>query len=411
MFVSNNGDKRREATRSPHNTPARDKFLKSAKDDIGPLATTNATLNFPLSASASAGGSAFPGNESLPIPPVLGDFDMEDKSLGKGEAGDYKGDLSSAVAAALAEQKDEFTKGIKDAVGEHAANMVNTTFAKVAGHMEKKIDGVEIKVDDLSTKFENLCKETKDLQAEMLEKINALTNANARSVNGSSIPSFSQPSSSPPQPPHAGTFSDGSGVGILLGSGGFFRPVDPTKLFVNTLEGVQVSGEKFGEVFRKLATESGLRNLEGISISGGELDSRFEITFDCAPAAKQFLGSLYLGKDPNGAPKFKEQVVEGPNGNVQFFINPDKNNAQVRKEVLCKKLAGFLQGFLPANIAISASRVNGRVFVAKKKTVSILIKDENSFTLVWDKAYCNVIKLEYPAVEQAFQSEVAQSSS
>ena len=138
--------------------------------------------------------------------------------------------------------------------------------------------------------------------------------------------------------------------------------------------------------------------------------SRFEITFDSAAAAKQFLGNLYLGKDTSGAPKFKQQLVEGPQGNVQFFVNPDKNSAQIKKEILCKKLASFLLSFLPTSSSATHSKMLGRVFVSKKRLVSVIIKDESSFTLDWDKGLCNTLKLEWPAVEQAFRSDVGQSS-
>ena len=74
-------------------------------------------------------------------------------------------------------------------------------------------------------------------------------------------------------------------------------------------------------------------------------------------------------------------------------------------------VSAFLQAYVPPDSLVTASRVNGRVFVGQKRAVSILIKDESSFSLDWDRAYCNTIKLEYPVVEQAFQSEVTQSSS
>ena len=200
-------------------------------------------------------------------------------------------------------------------------------------------------------------------------------------------------------------------MGILLGGGDFFRPPDSTKLLANTMGDTMVSGEKFCELFRKLASEAGLSNIDRIVIAGPALGSRYEVTFESAPAAKQFLASLYLGKDQNGAPRFKEQLVEGVDGPIQVFFNPDTNSAQVRKEVLAKKFSTFLQSFLPQGTKITVSKVNGRVFAAGKKVVSVLIKDESDFSLVFDQPNCQKLKLDTAAIEQAFQSDVLQSSS
>jgi outer membrane murein-binding lipoprotein Lpp len=381
-----------------------------------PATIPHQVLNFPMSASAAAASSeqkseAKPEVQSSSI--ILG---AQPDTPGRDELPEkVADDLGAAIAAALAEQKDVFTESLKESVGQHASTMVTTTFAKVAGQMEQKINAVETKVDDLATKFEQMGREHRAFQADVIAKLDDLAKGNAANApnssnrNGNTFP-IGQ-ASLPPLAPQPGVFADGSGVGILLGAGDFFRTPDPCKLFVNTLGRVPVAGEKFAVAFRKLAEEAGLPNLDSIDISGSDLDSRFEITFACAPAAKQFLGSLFLGKDPKGKPLFKEQLVDSSHGPIQFFVNPDKNSAQVKKEVLCKKLATFLQAYLPPNTLVTASRVNGRVFVGQKRAVSILIKDESSFSLDWDRAYCNTLKLEYPVVEQAFRSEVSQSSS
>ena len=275
--------------------------------------------------------------------------------------------------------------------------------------MEAKINKVDNKVDDLNKKFDELQVESRQFQTDMLAKINELTNA--QGSNGNPKPTGYQPYPNPQAPISQGVFSDGSGVGILLGGGDFFRPPNPNILLINTMGDTMVSGEKLCLLFRKLAGEAGLVNIDNHVIAGPALGSRFEVTFDSAPAAKQFLASLYLGKDSSGAPLFKEQLVEGVGESVQVFFNPDKNSAQIKKEVLAKKMSIFLQAWLPQGTKITVSKVNGRVFASGKKLVSILIKDEGNFSMVWDKPNCQRFSLDCDAIGIAFQSDVSQSSS
>ena len=232
-----------------------------------------------------SGGSG--GAERLdPLPPPGAPppiFDMG--------GGSDKESLRAIVSAALADEKEAFTTELSEAVCSKAAKRVDLTFAKVAGALETKINNVDAKVDDLNTKFDTLQLEQRKFQSEMLAKVSELSKP--RTNTSSSCHNYSTP---PQAPPTSGVFSDGSGVGIVLGSGDFFRPPNPFILLANSMGNTLVAGEKFSVLFRKLAHEAGLSNIDNIRIAGPALGSRYEITFESAPAAKQFLASLYLGK-------------------------------------------------------------------------------------------------------------------
>ena len=122
-------------------------------------------------------------------------------------------------------------------------------------------------------------------------------------------------------------------------NGNFNRIPDPTKIFVNTKNKANVSAIKFGEAFSALALEANIDN-GSFKIIADVLDNGFEIqsTSDTSTATKEcatFLASLSLGRG-----QYKPQQVEGNDGSaIQFFCNPDKNRAQVRRGKSLSKLA------------------------------------------------------------------------
>ena len=122
----------------------------------------------------------------------------------------------------------------------------------------------------------------------------------------------------------------------------FNRAPDATKLFCNIHDKVQVARNHFREKLLVWVLESGLKE-EEYSLIGDPLDSRFEIQLAgdnriASVRAKQFHTSLQLGRG-----KWKTQEVEDSLGtNHKFYINPDKNPAQMRREVLAKRLQGII---------------------------------------------------------------------
>ena len=78
-------------------------------------------------------------------------------------------------------------------------------------------------------------------------------------------------------------------------------------------------------------------------------------------AAGQFYSSLQLEKGV-----WKKQVAMGPDeSEVEYYISPDKNGAQIRKEVLSKHLRTFLKSLLSKEV--SAKKQTGTIVVDKRK--------------------------------------------
>ena len=221
----------------------------------------------------------------------------------------------------------------------------------------------------------------------------------SNNVNGSFSPS---PSSRPA--PSQGVFSDGSGVGIpLASSGGFFRIPDATKLFANTHQGSKVALGAFHSAFVVLAKDVNLSE-DDFVITGDELDSRFEIQFegeDPSRSARSLYQSLYLGKGI-----WKEQKVGVPSGLVQFFVNPDKNNVQIRKEIITKRFAQFLE---PHVGGAKPVKLSGVVLAGKKRLASIVIKDEVEYDVVWYPSIVESVKIDSVALWNSFKAEMGLS--
>ncbi len=88
-------------------------------------------------------------------------------------------------------------------------------------------------------------------------------------------------------------------------------------------------------------------------------------------------------------------------GVVQMFINPDKNMATVRKEILCKKMADYITTLLDAGTAF-ARRSTGSVCVDRQVLFSIVIINEHSARLAWNDLLAVKLKLEQSAVNEQF---------
>ena len=78
-------------------------------------------------------------------------------------------------------------------------------------------------------------------------------------------------------------------------------------------------------------------------VFGDALDNRFELHFSgehrvASILALQFYESLQVGRG-----QWKKQVVEDDRGNeIKFYVAPDKNPCQIRREILSKHLKDIL---------------------------------------------------------------------
>ena len=78
---------------------------------------------------------------------------------------------------------------------------------------------------------------------------------------------------------------------------------------------------------------------------------------------------------------------------IQFYCQPDKSPAQVRREILCKGIRKFLQGKCESDIWIR--KATGTILVDKRPLVSLRVPTENSANFVgWNDAKLISIKVE-----------------
>ncbi len=137
------------------------------------------------------------------------------------------------------------------------------------------------------------------------------------------------------------------------------------------------------------------------------MDFQFSIKFGGdyrtgAAAAAQFIVSLKLGPG-----KFKEQKALTPEGGkATFFVNPDKNGAQVRKEVQSKGLLD-LMGPLKPDKKFFLRREAGVVFLDRKPLVSVVVVSESYSRLSWNHAKRIESNIAQEQVEEAFKAMVA----
>ena len=89
---------------------------------------------------------------------------------------------------------------------------------------------------------------------------------------------------------------------------------------------------------------------------------------------------------------------------IRVYVSPDENPAQVRKEVLSKKLQTFIGTLLQEEVW--CKQETGTFLVNKRKVVSVVIVDEHSSRLDWFVPTAAALKLDMAAIELHFKSEV-----
>ena len=181
----------------------------------------------------------------------------------------------------------------------------------------------------------------------------------------------------------------------------FHRPPNASKLFCNIHDKVQVSKAKFRESVVVLVLEAGLKEQDFVMV-GDPLDFRFELQFVgdngiSAIKAQQFHQSLQLGRG-----KWKPQFVDDSLGVAhKYYINPDKNPAQMRKEVLSKRLQSIIAP-LCIDKEFFVKKASGTIYVDRRVLVSVVLTGEESARLNWCHPKRIDCKIDLAVVEEAF---------
>jgi len=287
----------------------------------------------------------------------------------------------------LEDAKADFLKGIAQPV----ETMVETAMVSLLGPISDRMAKLEAG------------------QAELVADVRFIKNALSKLTRTSSTPDLGSTVSGNRTRAAVSNLEISQASGDLdvtnITTGGFFRKPDPTMLFVNTHGQQQVSRASFEKAIGSLLVEAGLTD-DGCTIIGDALDNRFELKWDGdvrtgAARALQFFQSLSLGRG-----KWKKQVVvNDQKQEIQFYVGPDKNGAQIRKEVLAKRLKEVVQDLLKEK-QVFVRKATGTLFVDKRPLVSISITGEDGYALVWYAAKRIALDLDEAVVADAFASEI-----
>ena len=308
---------------------------------------------------------------------------------------------------------DDFKTSIKQVVGV----LVNQEVARIEAKIDNNQKSNDSKFESLETKFDTKFDAMQTNFDSKLSKIEKAISDGfgphplASSVAGSSGVS----GGAGVAPTYASVSSNGASVAPPFVADDvttptFNRKPDPTKLFCNVHDKTQVSKTKFREAVVPLVLDAGLKEGD-VSIVGDILDFRFELLFSgdtrtASVKALQFYQSLQLGRG-----KWKVQEVPDDTGHKhQFYVAPDKNPAQMRKEVLTKRVQTILSSLSPDKQFFSKKSL-GSVYCDRRVVVTVQITGEETARLLWCHAKRIELGIDQGAAEEQFAQYVVAGGS
>ena len=346
------------------------------------------------------------GDDNNGTTPVVSDLESKMLDLWNKKIKPMSDDLFQEQQKTAQKANDELQKGIQ--------TLVISTVSAELGQLKSQVVGLETIVGDVKSEIGEVKSEMGDVKA-AVERIELALAA----------PSAPPPLASPPLPSgglqaRQGTsrpqsFAEAVAMGSQQSVGrdvttpNFNRKLDPKRLFCNMHERTKVSKKLFTKSISTLAFECGLKDAD-FSISGDPLDNRFEILFSgdlrtASTSALQFYDSLYLGRGER-----KVQVVPDDKGeNIKFYVAPDKNPCQIRREILAKSLCNMLVG-KAIEKEFSLNKSTGSVYVGKGRdrrvVCSVVITGPETARLDWCHPKRIQLGIEQGPVEQEFSGLV-----
>jgi len=166
-------------------------------------------------------------------------------------------------------------------------------------------------------------------------------------------------------------------------------------LFANVEHRAKLPAKLFHDAFAKLAADVGISD-DQFQVNSEPLDNYFEIVFTGARSGAtarclQLFQSIALGKG-----NYKETNCCDDMGTVhKYYINPDKNGCQVRREVLCKDLKDIITPYI-RDQKIFVQKSTGSIMVQRRVLASIVVTGTISARLQWMPAQ----RIKYKIVEE-----------
>jgi len=163
-----------------------------------------------------------------------------------------------------------------------------------------------------------------------------------------------------------------------------------------------VARSKFHAAVLQLALEANLDDT-CFDLVGDPLDDRFEIRFlgnrdRASSQAAQFFSSLQLGRG-----RWKKQVaLNDSNQEVRFFVGPDKNASQVRREIMSKNLRDLIAKKIGKEVWVD--KKTGTIYVDRRKLCVVHVVSEESYRLDWTHTKLLELGLEESALSEEFKA-------
>ena len=281
--------------------------------------------------------------------------------------------LTTSVMPLLAEQNTLMTKQLADNSKAMLASCHTTCVAAcTAANTEivQRITGLEGSITSVREDYTNMNQKIDDLTKKLDKALSSLSHSN-------SLPNLqhaAQQSLAQPAPPSTASVTDS----------GFHRTPDPTVLYINVHDRAKVPLKLFHDSIEKLAAEAGLDS-STFMVRGDILDNRFELRFaglrcSATSACLQFYQSLSLGRG-----KYKDTNALDEKGDIhKYYVNPDKNSAQVRREILCKELKDLVAPALTGNNNfVMVQKSTGSIMVNRRVLATIVILDPIKARIHW----------------------------
>ena len=102
-----------------------------------------------------------------------------------------------------------------------------------------------------------------------------------------------------------------------------------------------------------------------------------------------------------GKGNWKKTAVETESAgvSVKFFFSLDKNGAQIKKEVMAKKLASLVAPLLPNGTEVFINKRTGALLVNRRPIAQIVVPSEYSTTITWWPDRCIALELDTEEIE------------
>jgi len=264
---------------------------------------------------------------------------------------------------------------------------------------------VSAKIEELDAKFTAL--EAKVSPAGSVDGASTpgrCTSASAWPRLGSSPGAASSFSFGSPSPSHNPTVSMHSYTGPIASTSEWDRSPDPGVLVLNC-PGALCNRSDVLQFCKELANGCGIPN-NHFSVEGSSPGHKYTVRFvEAADLAARHVRTI-LGAQRKGPGEWEQHTLPtAAGGTTPVYVNADKNNRQVKTEILLKKLVAFLKEQHPGT-KVTPHREEALIKFEWRPAVRIDIQSQSCASLVWKDAQVDFFKIDKKSAEEYFTEEL-----